>query len=163
MGDSVKKWHEMQADKKNAKLITEELIEQKMISYGFGEKDSHDEDHVRKLILDYYDSELTADWNNNADFFMYEETTADGYSIYVATDNPNGNVSINEHVFYYESQLSDSLQDAIKDGCDIYVDDLYQDYIDDAFRELYTYLAEKHHEQATDELQDEGYELDTDE
>ena len=33
------------------KLITDELIEQKMISYGFGETDSHDEEYVRKLIL----------------------------------------------------------------------------------------------------------------
>ena len=41
------------------KLITDELIEQKMISYGFGETDSHDEEYVRKLILKHYDAELT--------------------------------------------------------------------------------------------------------
>ena len=45
----------------------------------------------------------------------------------------------------------------------VYVDDLYQDFIDDAVQELYVYLCERHHEQAIEELEDEGYELDTDE
>ena len=30
-----------------AKFITDELIEQKMISYGYGETNSHDEEYVR--------------------------------------------------------------------------------------------------------------------
>ena len=38
MSDSIKKYNEMYDDK----------LEQKMISKGFGEKDSHDEEHVRK-------------------------------------------------------------------------------------------------------------------
>ena len=42
---------------------------------------------------------------------------------------------------------------------EIYVDDYFQDFIDDAIQEMYLYLAERFHEQALDELQDEGYEL----
>ena len=35
------------------------------------------------------------------------------------------------------------------------------DFIDDAIQELYLYLAEKFHEQAIDELEDEGYKQNT--
>ncbi len=48
-------------------------------------------------------------------------------------------------------------QDAIKDSGEIYVDDYNQDFIDDAIQELYLYLAERFHDQAIDELEDEGY------
>ena len=144
------------------KKITDELIEEKMISYGFGEVESHDEEHVRKIILDYYDTELTDQWNENCDYYIYEESTADGYSVYITTHDTR-NICVNENVNYYESELSGHLQDAIRDSGVVYVDDLYQDFIDDAVQELYIYLCERNHEQDNDELQDEGYELDTDE
>ena len=142
------------------KLITDELIEQKMISYGFGEVESHDEEHTRKVVLDYYDAELTDQWQENCEYYIYEESTADGYTVYISTHNTR-NICVNENVHYYESSLSEELQDAIKNSGEIYVDDLFQDFIDDAIQEMYLYLAEKFHEQATYELQDEGYELDT--
>lgn len=145
-----------------SKKITEELIEEKMISYGFGEVDSHDEEHIRKIILDYYDTELTDQWNENCDYYIYEESTADGYSVYVTTHDTR-NICVNENVNYYESELSGHLQDAIRDSGVVYVDDLYQDFIDDAVQELYVYLCERYHEQAIEELEDEGYKLDTDE
>jgi uncharacterized membrane-anchored protein YjiN (DUF445 family) len=142
------------------KLITDELIEQKMISYGFGETDSHDEEYVRKLILKHYDAELTDQWQQNCDYYIYEESTADGYSVFVATHDTNS-VCVSEDIHYYDSELSDRLQDAIKDGGEIYVDDYYQDFIDDAIQELYVMLAERFHEQAIDELEDEGYKQNT--
>ena len=142
------------------KLITDELIEQKMISYGFGETDSHDEEYVRKLILEHYDAELTDQWQQNCDYYIYEESTADGYSVFVGCYNTN-NICVNEDIHYYDSELSDRLQDAIKDGGEIYVDDYYQDFIDDAIQELYVMLAERFHEQAIDELEDEGYKQNT--
>jgi len=142
------------------KLITDELIEQKMISYGFGETDSHDEEYVRKLILKHYDTELTDQWQQNCDYYIYEESTADGYSVFVATHDTNS-VCVSEDIHYYDSELSDRLQDAIKDGGEIYVDDYHQDFIDDAIQELYVMLAERFHEQAIDELEDEGYKQNT--
>ena len=140
------------------KLITDELIEQKMISYGFGEVESHDEEHTRKVVLDHYDAELTDQWQENCEYYIYEESTADGYTVYISTSDTR-NICVNENIHYYESSLGEELQDAIKNSGEIYVDDLYQDFIDDAIQELYLYLAEKFNEQALDELQDEGYEL----
>ena len=155
MSDTIKKWHEMQ-EEKQTKYITEELIEQKMISYGYGETNSHDEDHIRKIVLDHFDAELTYQWRQDCEFYIYEESTADGYSVYVATSDTNS-ISVNEDIHYYDSDLSSVLQDAIKDSGEIYVDDYNQDFIDDAIQELYLYLAERFHDQAIDELEDEGY------
>ena len=122
--------------KMSKKLITDELIEQKMISYGYGETNSHDEEYVRELILKHYDAELTDQWQNNCDYYIYEESTADGYSVFVACYDTSS-ISVNEDIHYYDSDLSGRLQDAIKDGFEIYVDDLHQDFIDDAMQELY--------------------------
>jgi len=146
--------------KMSKKLITDELIEQKMISYGFGETNSHDEEYVRELILKHYDAELTDQWQQNCDYYIYEESTADGYSVFVACYDISS-ISVSEDIHYYDSDLSNKLQDAIKDGGEIYIDDYHQDFIDDAMRELYLYLAERFHEQAIDELEDEGYKQNT--
>ena len=146
--------------KMSKKLITDELIEQKMISYGYGETNSHDEEYVRELILKHYDAELTDQWQSNCDYYIYEESTADGYSVFVACYDTSS-ISVNEDIHYYDSDLSSKLQDAIKDGFEIYVDDLHQCFIDDAIQELYEYLAERFHEQAIDELEDEGYKQNT--
>jgi len=142
------------------KLITDELIEQKMISYGYGETNSHDEEYVRELILKHFDAELTDQWQSNCDYYIYEESTADGYSVFVACYDTSS-ISVNEDIHYYDSDLSGKLQDAIKDGFEIYVDDLHQCFIDDAIQELYLYLAERFHAQAIDELEDEGYKQNT--
>ena len=146
--------------KMSKKLITDELIEQKMISYGYGETNSHDEEYVRELILKHYDAELTDQWQSNCDYYIYEESTADGYSVFVACYDTSS-ISVNEDIHYYDSDLSGKLQDAIKDGFEIYVDDLHQDFIDDAIQELYLYLAERFHQEAIDELEDEGYKQNT--
>ena len=155
MSDTIKKWHEMQ-EEKQTKYITDDLIEQGMIRLGYGEVDSHDEDHVRKIVLKHYDAELTDQWQENCEYYIYEESTADGYTVYITTDDTR-NICVNENVHYYESSLSESLQDAIRDGGEIYVDDYFQDFIDDAIQEMYLYLAEKMHQDVVDELLDEGY------
>jgi len=146
--------------KMSKKLITDELIEQKMISYGYGETNSHDEEYVRELILKHFDAELTDQWQSNCDYYIYEESTADGYSVFVACYDTSS-ISVNEDIHYYDSDLSSKLQDAIKDGLEIYVDDLHQCFIDDAMQELYLELAERFHAQAIDELEDEGYKQNT--
>jgi len=146
--------------KMSKKLITDELIEEKMIKLGFGEVESHDEEHVRKVVLKHFDAELTDQWQSNCDYYIYEESTADGYSVFVACYDTSS-ISVNEDIHYYDSDLSGKLQDAIKDGFEIYVDDLHQCFIDDAMQELYLYLAERFHQEAIDELEDEGYKQNT--
>ena len=143
-----------------AKFITDELIEQKMISYGYGETNSHDEEYVRELILKHFDAELTDQWQSNCDYYIYEESTADGYSVFVACYDTSS-ISVNEDIHYYNSDLSGKLQDAIQDGFEIYVDDLHQCFIDEAIQDLYCDLSQRFYDQAIDELEDEGYKQNT--
>lgn len=137
-----------------SKIITDELIEQMLDKRGFPEDAT--EKSMLCAVQDYYDTELVDDWPNYADFWVYTESTRDGYEVFVATHNPD-RISINEDVHYYENDLAGELEDAIADGGTIYVDDLDAYYVSDAVRECYDYLRDRLAEEITDELIDEGY------
>ena len=145
------------------KLITDELINERLEARGFGEKQINDEDLVKESVLKHFGVEFTDDYSSNADFYVYEESTADGYSVFIATHDTSS-INVNENVYYYDSDLSDALKEYIKysNGDEdnpeiIYVDDLYQQFIDDAIVQLFEYLAERFEEDVIDELKDEGY------
>ena len=146
------------------KLITDELINEMLEAKGFGEKQAgSDEDLARESVLKHFGVEFTDDYSSNADFYIYEESTADGYSVFVATHDQNV-VNVNENVYYYDSDLGDALEEFIKysNGSEdypdiIFVDDLNQQFIDDAIVQLFEYLAERFEEDIIDELEDKGY------
>ena len=147
------------------KLITAELINKKLEVKGFGDYQANDEDLAKESVLHYYNIELTDNYSSIADFYIYEESTADGYSVYVATHDQSV-VNVNENVYYYDSDLSGALVDFMKysngdeeDPEVVYVDDLNQQFIDDAIVQLFEYLSERFEEEIIDELTDEGYEL----
>ena len=147
-----------------SKLITEELINERLEAKGFGEKQSNNEEVAKQNVLDHYGVELTDNWTAKAEFYIYEETTKDGYTVYVAT-NDTDSISVCEDIYYYDGDLSDVLEEQIKysNGDEdyrevIYVDDLYQDFIDQAIKNLFIYLSEKFEEEVIDELLSEGYE-----
>ena len=147
-----------------SKLITDELINERLEAKGFGDKQSNDEDTARRNVLNHYGIELTENWTAKAEYYIYEETTKDGYTVYVAT-NDTDSISICEDVYYYDGDLSDALEEQIKysNGDEdypeiIYVDDLYQNFIDFAIENLFVYLAEKFEEEVINELLEEGYE-----
>ena len=144
------------------KLITDELINEMLEARGFGEKQIND-DLVQEAVLNHFNVEFTDNFTSNADFYIYEESTADGYSVYVATHDTSS-ININENVYYYDSDLSDALEEFIKysNGDEdspeiIYVDDLHQHFIDDCMGQLFEYLAARFEEDIIDELKDKGY------
>jgi len=146
------------------KTITEELINERLEAKGFGEKQINDEELARKAVLKYYGIEFTNTYGSKADFNIYEESTVDGYTIWIATHNTN-NICISEDVHYYDGDLSSTLVEFIKysNGDEdfpeiVYVDDLDASFIDYAIEELFTELAEKFEEEVVNELIDEGYE-----
>ena len=146
------------------KYITEELINERLEAKGFGEKQSENEEVAFDNVLKHYGVELTDRWTAKADYYIYEETTKDGYTVYVATNDTNS-ISVCEDIYYYDSDLDEKLEEQIKysNGDEdnpeiIYVDDLHQDFIDRAVESLFIYLAEKFEEEVIDELLNEGYE-----
>ena len=159
MSDSIKKHAEMQ---EQPKYITDELIEERLTMKGFSEQDSHDEEHVFESVCKHFDLTLTDTWKPNLDFYIYEESTADGYTVYVGTHEPNS-ISVSEHVYYYDNELTSLLVQAVIDAdhgdAEIYLSALHdhESWIQDAMNELYVDLYELYVEEITNELIDEGY------
>ena len=152
MSDSSKKYEE----------LYEQKLEEKMTSKGFGEIESHDEEHVMDVVLKHFDLELTDQWTSGADHYIYEENTADGYEVYVSTHS-NSEISVCENVFQYDSELGGEFKQAIKDndhgGSVIYLSMLYDDayWIQETIQELYTELVKLYTETCKNELTDEGF------
>ena len=153
MSDSIKKYEELYDNK----------LEEKMISKGFGEVDSHDEEHVMKVVCKHFDLELTDTWQSGCDHYMYEESTADGYTVYVSTHDAQGDICVSENIFYYDNDLSAELKQAIYDNdhgdVKIYLSMLYDGeyWIEDTIRDIYIELVELYTDMCKDELTDEGF------
>ena len=152
MSDSIKKYAEMY----------EQKLEDKLIKKGFGEIDSHDEEHVRSVVCKHFDMELTDDWSNDCDHYIYEEDTADGYTVYVSTHDA-GSVCVSENVHQYDNQLGDELKQAIYDNdhedVKIYLSMLHDGeyWIDETIGDIYIELVELYTDMCKDELTDEGF------
>ena len=105
------------------KLLTDELIEAAMHELGFSEKQiSEQNSNFTQLVLDHYGSSYSDSWEQQ-DLYVYEESTRDGYSVWICTHNPNA-ICVNEDIFYNDSssQIIDEVQDAIRNGGSIYCD-----------------------------------------
>ena len=142
------------------KILTKELIEQTLAEKGW--KQDVDHEYALKKVCEYYDTEVSEDWDDAADFFMYTESTADGYEVFIATWDTRS-PSINECVYYYDSDLAGVLEDALVEGGKVYVEDLEAGYVIEAAEAAYDYLYERLIEEVEMELQDEGYEYDEEE
>jgi len=117
------------------KLLTDELIEAKLHELGFSEKQiSEQNSEFTQLVLDYYDARVDDRWEQQ-DLYVYEESTRDGYSVWICTHNPNS-ICINEDIFYHDhsSEIISEIQDAIRNGLSIYCDD--ESRIDEAIEDM---------------------------
>ena len=133
------------------KYITDKLIAKKMAEKGWIE--GCDDEHARNQVLAHYECEITDQWQN-PDFSVYEESTADGYSVWIATANDKS-INVSEDVYYYENELTDVLYEAIPDYSNIYCDNY--DFVEDAITRHYEDLMCRIEDETIDELLDEGY------
>ena len=144
------------------KEITDKLINERLERLGFGEKQANDEDIRRENVLKHYYVKLTDNFQEG-DFNIYEESTADGYEVWVACHDIN-RVNICEDVYYYDSDLADVLAENIRwssgsEGYEhvIYVSDLNLDFIDEALGMLFEELSIELEGEVVQQLVDEGY------
>ena len=105
-----------------------------------------------ELVKSYFNVTFTEDFEG-ADLYCYSESTRDGYEVYVVTHDMN-NISINEDVFYYDSDVAEALKDEITSYggfIKVYIDMYLADeiYLDDQLLELF---AENVKEIVKDEL-----------
>ena len=138
-----------------SKILTDELIEKRLKDHGISMYDG-DENALDKL-QEKYEFKLTDNWNDTPCYSIYTETTAEGYEVYVATSGDGKNICINEDVYYYDSDLSDPLYDAMFDyNSIIYVDDLDAYYVQDAIDRAWQAYVDEMAQEVEDELIEEG-------
>ena len=139
------------------KTLTDELIKQVMADQGWLDINEIDQEDQRKMVLDHYEVEFTDMFGSNCGYYIYGESTRDGYEVWVATESMN-NVCISEDVYYYDSDLHDALADAIKDELSpIYLDDTEADFVDYAIEELYEFVYDEKYDEVESELEEQGY------
>tara|TARA_B110000285_G_scaffold200486_1_gene234416 strand:+ start:301 stop:696 length:396 start_codon:yes stop_codon:yes gene_type:complete len=93
----------------------------------------------KKVVLEHLNTSIEHDDFLNGDYKVYTESTADGYDLFVITEDPQ-NPSITEDVHYYDSDLASSIiEEVLAPGYSVYIDQyLYEDlYMDDAFEEYF--------------------------
>ena len=75
------------------------------------------EERLIKLIKDHLDIDISHEINDfeNTDCAIYEDSTADGYNVYIVTNNTS-HISICEDVYYYEHHLTDAFEEQIRYG-----------------------------------------------
>lgn len=139
----------------NKKIISDALIEELLLQKGFKEDLDYDEQLL--IIQNHYDCCLSTDWLNNKDFYCYSEGTADGYTLHIATHDPD-NINIGEDVHYYDFDIARKLEYAMSGGLNIYIEDENESYVQEAIENVYAAILEEVTEQIIENLEDEGYE-----
>ena len=140
-----------------SKTLTDEIIKKELAKQGWLDINEIDYEDQKEIVLKYYDVELTDRFDNNCGYYIYSESTRDGYEVYVAAESVR-NVCISEDIYYYDSDLHDALADAIKDELSpIYLDDTEADFVDYAIERLYEFVYDEKYDEVESELEDQGY------
>jgi len=142
------------------KLLTEDLILEKLEENGVLPLENIDYNEKLIAIQEHFDFDISSDWGN-PDYMFYTETTADGYEVWIATDD-DSKPSVNEDIYYYENDWLEKMADAMFDGNSIYFQEYdedannyeFQDVIDEVYE---NYFNDKKQD-VENELIDEGYE-----
>ena len=99
----------------NKLKLDDELVRQLLSEDNVTAADDTNQDIMLERIKNHFDFEITDSWNKNPDMMFYTETTSDGYEVWIATDDDR-HPSINEYVYYYESDWLEKMEDAMTDG-----------------------------------------------
>ena len=105
------------------------------------------EERLIELVKNYYDLDISHNVEDfeNVDCTIYEESTADGYSVYVVTNNTRS-VSVCEEVYYYDHNLTDAFEEQVRYGSQcFYIDaSIYDDsYFDDKLVSMFVDRVEE--------------------
>ena len=120
------------------------------------------EEKIIKAVKSYYGLKIDESFNN-ADVYAYEETTVDGYSVYVVTHDMKS-ISICEDVYYYESDVPSAIMEMIRYSngyCTLYADQYFLDdiYFDDMLLEEFAEIADKIYDEIANDEGDYGFDM----
>ena len=118
---------------------------------------------IIKAVKSYYGLKIDENAYTNADVYAYEETTVDGYSVYVVTHDMK-NVTICEDVYYYESDVPEAIMEMVRYAngyCTLYADQYFLDdiYFDDVLLEEFSEVAEDIYKEIQNNEGDYGFDM----
>jgi len=141
------------------KILTDSLLEELLAQDRVTLPEETSYDVQLDKIQGHFDFTITANWPNNPDIMFYTETTADGYEVWIATDDYQ-RPSVNDDIYYYESDWLEKMEDAMTDGLSIYFQELDDDNYE--FKEIVYNVYEEYYndkkQELEDKLIDDGYE-----
>lgn len=105
------------------------------------------DEEAKKLCLEHWESEMIkdTDYKPTYDMYVYEETTADGYTVFVTQRGEGVRINICEDVFYYSDDLEEAIIELLRYGnatvqiCPSLEEDLHipwQEYYSNIYDEL---------------------------
>ena len=99
------------------------------------------EERMVELVKNHLEILISTDINDfeNVDCLMYNESTADGYDVYICT-NDSRHPSICEDVYYYDHDLANAFEEQVRYGDEtFYIDNyVYEDcYFEDKLIEMF--------------------------
>ena len=121
------------------------------------------DEKIIKAVKSYYGLKIDENAWDNADVYAYEETTVDGYSVYVVTHDMKS-ISVNEDVYYYDSDVAEAIMEMIRYSngyCTLYADQYFLDdiYFDDNLLEEFSEIAENIYNEIANDEGDYGFDM----
>ncbi len=116
-----------------------------------------------EAVKKYYGITIDENAYQNADIYAFEETTADGYSVWVVTQDMRS-ISVSEDVYYYDSDVAEAIMEMVRycnGHCTIYADSYFLDdiYFDDVLLEAFSDIAESIYEEIMNEDSDYNFDM----
>jgi len=123
----------------------EEDLNKKLEEIGFGNKQENDEQLVQSSVEKYYSFKIKPYWISNASFYIYSESTSDGYDVHIACED-SSSIDISSDVFYYDHDLPEILKRCITSAYphkdDVIMVDGYEDMVEDVMMEIFLEIRE---------------------
>jgi hypothetical protein len=116
-----------------------------------------------EAVKKYYGLKIDENAYQGADVYAFEETTADGYSVYVVTQDMRS-ICVSEDVYYYESDVPSAIMEHIEHAnghCILYADQYFLDdiYFDDVLLEAFSDIAESIYDEIMNEDSDYNFDI----
>jgi hypothetical protein len=114
-------------------------------------------------VKKYYGITIDENAYQNADIYAFEETTADGYSVYVVTHDMSS-INVSEDVHYYDSGVAEAIMEMVNYSnghATIYADQYFLDdiYFDDVLLETFSDIAENIYNEIQNEDGDYNFDM----
>jgi hypothetical protein len=114
-------------------------------------------------VKKYYGITIDENAYQNADIYAFEETTADGYSVYVVTHDMKS-ICVSEDVHYYDSNVAEAIMEMVNYSnghATIYADQYFLDdiYFDDVLLEAFQEIADKIYDEIMNEDSDYNFDM----